>query len=123
MNPIKLLDKVFSEYIRRKYSDDNGDVRCCTCSKMDHWKYMQAGHFISRGNMSLRFSEFNVHPQCPECNELKEGNLMQYRIYLENRYGTLRVAWLESEKNKEVHRTKSEIKELIKLYKRKIREL
>jgi len=29
-------DKVFSEYIRRRYADDNGVTECFTCGKNDH---------------------------------------------------------------------------------------
>ena len=47
---VKKLDAVFSEYIRRKYADKNGIVKCYTCNKKAYWKGegMQNGHFISR---------------------------------------------------------------------------
>jgi hypothetical protein len=32
-NLIKKLDAIFSEYIRRKYADKNGIVKCYTCDK------------------------------------------------------------------------------------------
>ena len=44
---ITKLDKVFSEYIRRRYAK-NDIATCVTCGKKDHWKKLQAGHFMSR---------------------------------------------------------------------------
>ena len=32
-NIVKKLDTVFSEYIRRKYADKLGNVKCYTCKK------------------------------------------------------------------------------------------
>ena len=44
---VKSLDSVFSEYIRRRYAQ-NEVATCVTCNKKDHWKKLQAGHFMSR---------------------------------------------------------------------------
>ena len=69
-NLIKKLDTVFSEYIRRKYADKNGIVKCYTCDKKAFWKGegMQNGHFISRKSRILRWREDNCRPQCYTCN-------------------------------------------------------
>ena len=42
---IKKLDTVFSLYIRQRYADKNGMVKCCTCSTVKHWKEMDCGLF------------------------------------------------------------------------------
>ena len=42
---IKKLDKVFSEYIRKRDTDKNGYGLCCTCAKRLHYKEGHAGHF------------------------------------------------------------------------------
>lgn len=69
----KDLDRIFSIYIRQKYSDDNGNVKCYTCSKTGHWKTLQNGHWIPRNNLSTRFSEENCRPQCVGCNMFNKG--------------------------------------------------
>jgi|LakMenEpi03Aug12_release.lakeMendotaPanAssembly.Ray.scaffolds.fasta_scaffold00239_81 hypothetical protein len=71
---IKECDYLFSRLIRQLYSD-KGISTCYTCNKKSHWKELQAGHYISRGCITLRFSKFNVRVQCKECNEFKGGNL------------------------------------------------
>lgn len=69
----KKLDKVFSKYIRQKYADKNGMVKCYTCSTVKHWKEIQNGHWIPRNNLATRFSEDNCRPQCVACNLFQKG--------------------------------------------------
>ena len=40
---LKKLDKIFSEYIRKRDADENGYVKCCTCPTVEHWKEMDCG--------------------------------------------------------------------------------
>lgn len=75
---VKILDSVFSKYIRMQYMDDRGFVQCFTCPTSRPLAQMQNGHFISRKNMSLRFEPMNCRPQCKDCNEYKRGNLEVY---------------------------------------------
>lgn len=73
------LDKVFSIYIRRRY----GVVaKCVTCGKEDHWKKMQAGHFMSRRHWSTRWNEDNVQVQCAKCNIWEQGQQYLFSNYL-----------------------------------------
>lgn len=69
----KQLDSIFSQYIRRKYADQNGMVHCYTCSTVKHWKEIQNGHWIPRNNLATRFSENNCRPQCVACNMFQHG--------------------------------------------------
>lgn len=47
-----------------------------------------AGHYISRGNWFLRHDEENVNLQCKyHCNKMKSGNIEQYKIALDDKYG------------------------------------
>lgn len=71
---IKECDYLFSRLIRQLHAD-KGISTCYTCNKKSHWKDLQAGHYISRGCITLRFSKFNVRVQCKDCNEFKGGNL------------------------------------------------
>jgi len=90
-------DRVFSLYIREKYSL-NGYVVCVTCGAKKSIKDIHAGHYIPRTHKSLRFNERNVHPQCSYCNTYLNGNLEEYKKYLINRYGEEVISYLESKK-------------------------
>ena len=70
----KKADAIFSKYIRHKYADDNGYVRCYTCGKVGLVKKMQCGHFITRTKYATRFDENNCRPQCVACNMFHQGN-------------------------------------------------
>ncbi len=96
----KELDTIFSEYIRRKYSDDSGYVKCITCGVQKHWKEMQASHFISRSHLSLRFDFRNVFPACVGCNVFKNGNIPSYAVFLEKKFGHGIIQELEKEGRK-----------------------
>ena len=57
---VKKLDAIFSQYIRLKDADHNGNVTCFTCGKVEHYKKgMQCGHFQSRKHLATRFDEEN----------------------------------------------------------------
>jgi Zn ribbon nucleic-acid-binding protein len=75
------LDKVFSEYIRRRYAV-NDIAECVTCGKRDHWKNLQAGHFISRKHYATRWSEENVQVQCVKCNVYRYGEQYLFGLHL-----------------------------------------
>lgn len=74
--------KMFSKYIRLKYSDSEGNCRCVTCHKKDHWKNMQAGHAISGRGGYVMFNEKVVRVQCYGCNVMAGGRYDSFVIYL-----------------------------------------
>ena len=85
-----------SQYIRRKFADENGYVKCVSCGATHHWKEMDAGHFISKARgSSIYFVEENIHPQCPRCNRFLEGNKHQFTRYIVDMYGWEKVEELE----------------------------
>ncbi|MFA5377658.1 MAG: recombination protein NinG [Dehalococcoidia bacterium] len=84
---IAKLDAVFSEFIRLRDSDTNGNCKCCTCSTVKPWREMHAGHYVGRGAMNTRFEEQNVHAQCCGCNTFHEGRKPEYTIFLQEWYG------------------------------------
>lgn len=93
------LDYWFSKYIRAKASDRNGRVRCFTCKRYFHIGDIQAGHFVSRKHMSLRWSEVNTRCQCHICNNVNEGMQWQFGKNLDEEVpGTAEA--LMREKNK-----------------------
>lgn len=76
-------DAVFSQFIRLKYADEKGLVKCFTCDTKKHWTLMQNGHYMKRGNLYLRFDERNCRPQDKYCNEDLDGNMVEYTKRLE----------------------------------------
>ena len=92
------LDRVFSEYIRRRDADENGLIRCISCGKIVHWKDADAGHYINRRHNSTRYDEKNVNAQCRSCNRFDEGNIQGYRKGLIAKYGEKAVELLEIKK-------------------------
>lgn len=79
--------KVFSEWVRRKDSDCNGYAVCVTCGAKNHWKKMQAGHYVDGRNNSVLFDERIVWPQCMPCNVFKRGNKIKYSAFLSKKFG------------------------------------
>ena len=85
---VKKLDAEFSRYIRLKYSDHNGYVKCYTCDRVKHYKVsMQNGHFMSRRHYSTRFLESNCRPQCYGCNCHAQGRSYEFSLNLNKEYG------------------------------------
>jgi len=126
---IQILDKVFSEYIRRR--DTNGGVygmggilaQCITCGKIMSWKEGDAGHFVSRNHLSTRWEEKNVNFQCPACNRFKGGEQHLHGLAIDRKYGKGTAEQLQA-----ISRVPSKIdtiwlKHHIQLYRDKIKEL
>lgn len=68
----------FSVYIRRKYADELGWVKCYTCGNTGEWKKFQCGHGIGGRNNAVLFCENVCRVQCVGCNVFGRG---QYRIF------------------------------------------
>ena len=115
---ITKLDKVFSEYIRRRYAK-NEIATCVTCGKKDHWKKLQAGHFMSRKHYATRWDEDNVEVQCSACNVFRYGEQYLFAKYL----GTEKADMLLTKSREAVKFPDWEIQEMIELYKNKIKDL
>lgn len=112
----KQLDKIFSEYIRRR---DEG--QCYTCPKKDEWKKMQNGHFVPRQYLAVRYDEVNCHCQCYACNMLYNGQPSAYAARLEMDYGLGTVAMLEG-RRKEI--TKNfPYQDWIEIYEEKLKDI
>ena len=112
---IKKLDAIFSEYIRRRYAK-NEIATCVTCGKKDHWKKLQAGHFMSRKHYSTRWDEDNVEVQCSACNVFRYGEQYLFAKYLGNEKADMLLA-----KSREtVKFSDPELQEMIDIYKNKI---
>lgn len=81
-----LADRVFSQYIRLKHSDNRGYCYCVTCWDRVFRKDAQNWHYRTRSCLKYRFDERNCHPQCYKCNVLLSGNYRNYHIYMVKTY-------------------------------------
>lgn len=119
----KDLDTIFSLYIRQRYADKDGMVKCFTCGKIDHWKKMHCGHYISRRHLSTRFSETNCQNQCPPCNLYNQGAGDAFAVHLKKVYGDSILEILEMKKNNKTNWGRFEYELLIKEYTEKLEQL
>lgn len=116
---LKDLQRVFNEFIRLR----DADLPCISCGRY-HQGQWHAGHYRSVGACpELRFNEDNVHKQCSACNNHLSGNILEYRLGLIEKIGSERVAFLERQDHPPLKLSVEEIKDLIKVYKAKVKEL
>jgi len=107
--------KLQSEYIRRK---EKGV--CFTCGDKRNWKEQQAGHFVHGHNMD--FVKENIHCQCVHCNKWLHGNLINYAIKLEKKYGYGIVQKLKRQGDKIKRYKVKELQAIIDKYKKLLEE-
>lgn len=119
----KKLDRIFSIYVRLKYADNQGNVKCFTCDNTHHYKSIQNGHFQSRRYMSTRFHENNCRPQCYACNVGLHGQQYIFGANLDREIcsGTAETMVLLSKQTKKF--SSLELRELIDDYTRKVDNL
>ena len=133
-NQIKKTDKWFSLYVRLRdalefQKEVGGDIdisigRCCTCGVIKQWRYMDCGHFISKGvggHSGVRWDERNAHLQCKICNAFMQGNAQNYHEFMLARYGETTInelRWLDKNQS-----YKYKIEAVGLLYKELYREL
>ena len=115
---IKLTQQVFNKFIRLRDAGQN----CISCNKKPLKE--NAGHFYNANNhWNVRFNELNVHLQCEYCNTHLHGNLIEYRTNLINKIGNSEFLILEAESKKTRKFSIDELKDLITVYKAKIKNL
>lgn len=116
------LDIIFSRYIRLRDADSGGHVSCYTCGAFGHWKDLDCGHFISRSHMYTRYSELNCKPQCKSCNQMKDGNLIEFARHLENDHpGSVEI--LQEQAHIIYKHTRDELKGMIGAYTTKLKQV
>ncbi|TRZ80521.1 recombinase [bacterium] len=118
----KSLQETFNHYVRLR---DKGKP-CISCNQ--HKPYLQAGHYWSVKMCDvLRFNEDNCHGECPGCNGFDACHLIYYTENLKLRIGKDKYNELKqlAEDYKKVgyRWSRSEVIELTKYYKQKIKKL
>jgi len=120
------LSKYFNRYIRLKEClETTGSTTsgfCFTCNAHKPFGELDAGHFMAGKNNSVKFIEENVHIQCKRCNYFERGNLIPYTLRMIEKYGQEKVNELQKIKKQAQKFTDSELEELIKIYKLKVKE-
>jgi hypothetical protein len=115
---ITKLDNIFSQYIRLRYSK-NEISECVTCGKQDHWKKLQAGHFVSRKHYATRWDEDNVQVQCSGCNVFRYGEQYLFSKYLGSELSEELLI-----KSRKIQKfSDNELLEMIELYTEKVNNL
>jgi hypothetical protein len=107
------LDKAWSEFIRRRDADRNGNTSCVTCGSRMHWKEIQCGHFVQRHYLAGRWHEDNTFPQCVGCNVFRRGAYPEFAEYLLKTFGASRIGELISLKREKVKYTRSDLEEML----------
>lgn len=95
---IKELDGLFSEWLRRGNSDQNGKCECYICGYKARWQKMQAGHFVDRDQMSLRFDICNVYVVCESCNCFDDNHHERFKAAILSKRGQIILDVIEREK-------------------------
>jgi hypothetical protein len=115
---LKLAQQVFNKWINLR---DKG-LPCISCDKPITGR-VNASHFWNANNhYNVRFNEDNVHSSCITCNQFLSGNLLEYRTRLISKIGKQRFNILEAESKQTRKFTIEELKEIIAIYKKKIKE-
>lgn len=98
---MRTADDMFSRLVRTKWAIETGILgeceidragwfRCVTCGKITGILSNgagQCGHFIPRGNMTLRYDERNTGAQCGQCNATDGGQWPRFQVSIRERLG------------------------------------
>lgn len=125
MKRTEVLDQVFSEYIRLRDSKGSGfkTFKCISCGRILPFAMADCGHFMKRGNMATRWDEDNCAAQCISCNRYRDGNVENFEKALILKFGEDKVQEIIQRSHQCQKYSKSEIEDLIKYYRGKIKEL
>jgi len=104
-------DRVFSKWIRER-----DDFVCFTCGKKGDQYSIHNGHYVSRSHNILRYDERNCNAQCVGCNIFKSGNMDEYALRLQKKYGDNILKELHKRKQTMHQFTRQELEEIIKKY-------
>ncbi len=116
----KKLDRVFSEFIRKRHADEGGTVQCVTCRTLKFWKEAHAGHFVKRQHRATRWRPTNCHPQCVSCNAYRGGMQDEYAKFILETYGVAEFNDLMAAKHQVMKYTRNDLEQMIATYKAKL---
>lgn len=114
------LQTYFNTFIRLR------DIKkgCVSCeTNLENRIKFDAGHYYPTTYEGIRFDERNVHGQCVSCNRDKHSNTHEYRKRIINRISPEDLKWLDENRHRKLDLITPEIKDLIEIYKQKIKTL
>ena len=114
------LDRTFAKFIKQRDSDEDYFI-CISCNTPKPIDQFNAGHYFSRGALSIRWNEKNVNGQCISCNKWKSGNIQGYEKGLIKKYGKGIIQELEIKKAQSKKYARFEMEILIEHYKEQIK--
>lgn len=121
---IERLDKLVSKWVRFSAPrNGSGEIQCYTCS---YWCLVvdtDAGHYISRNCLFLRFDATrNIRPQCHTCNRHKYGQHAIFGKKLEEEHPGITEILLEE--SRIIHKwSREELKQMILEFEQKVKTL
>ena len=118
-NLIEDLDATVSKYVRIRDSNVNGFAKCCTCPNELPYTEMDAGHFVPRQHLSVRWNEHNIFAQCRSCNRAKYGEQEKMARYIESKHEGM-SDWLLEQARYITKPSVSDLKELLTEYRSKL---
>lgn len=90
----------FNAYIRARDSREP----CISCGQPPNQGQRHASHYRSVGAAPQhRFNTRNVHASCAQCNSMKSGNVVEYRIALCRKIGTHQVEAIENTNDRQTY--------------------
>jgi hypothetical protein len=113
----KDLDKHFSLFIRLREATNEGLAQCFTCGKVDSYKKLQCGHFMSRRHHATRWNELNCQVQCVKCNMFGQGEQYKFGLNLDAKYGEGTSEELQHEARQTVKLTRADYEGEMSYYK------
>lgn len=118
----KKLDDVFSLFIRLRDCDKDGIVTCCTCGARKHYRQVDAGHYITRGDYATRWTPENVAAQCKRCN-LRGGEQHLFAKFIDKTYGVGTADMLQIKRHNTFKLSGVVLEALIEEYQQKVKKL
>jgi len=119
---ITRLDSLVSKWVRYSAVGLDGLVECYTSRKRFKPSELDAGHYISRNCMYLRFDLRNIRPQSRTDNRFKYGLQAEYGKRLEEDHPGITEILLEE--SKIIHRwSREELRQMILEYENKLKNL
>jgi hypothetical protein len=121
---MKDAQKAFNAWIRAR----DEDHPCISCGTYSWGGALTGGgwdcsHYRSIGaNPELRFVELNAHKSCKRCNRDLSGNIVNYRIRLQQRIGGDLLEWLEGP-HEPAKYTVDDLKAICARYRAKLKDL
>lgn len=115
LNDAKLW-KIFSQFIRLKYSDEKGFCFCYTCGRPGFWRQMDCGHGIPAHHLATKYDEQNNRPQCGSCNGPEGGRREAYKEKMDNEHGAGTWNLMELRSKEKASWTEFEMNAMIRFY-------